>query len=342
MDDRALAAQVLLSGVDGKGALSAAMEALLRAIPVGGIVLFRYNLDVEKEAVRGFLRDCSRLIGDGAPEGFTIPPLVAVDHEGGAVHRFGPGVERLPPAASFWDMAQKEGKGYALESIEEGAYRSGVELRDLGITMNLAPVAEVLNGDNRLFLGDRSYGPEADFVAAAAAAFVRGMERGGVFCVPKHFPGNSGADPHRETALLEGDGETLDTMIRPFAALIRNTNPSALMVSHVVVPAWDAERSASLSPQVIGRLRDGLAFTGVILADDFSMGAVRGSGKNPGETAVEAINAGVDMVMAWPMDLAHIHGALFSAVEEGSIPRERLRDAAEHILFEKIRRGLIP
>jgi beta-N-acetylhexosaminidase len=343
MDNRALAAQTLLSGVDGKGALSPAMETLLESVPVGGIVLFKYNLDTGKDEIRGFLRECSELIGGGVPGGIPIPPFVAVDHEGGSVHRFGPGVERLPPAASFWDMAQKEGRGYALKSIEAGAYRSGAELRDLGITMNLAPVAEALNGENRLFLGDRSYGPDADFVAAAAGAFVRGMERAGVFCAPKHFPGNSGADPHRERALLEGGRETLDAGVRPFAALIRETNPSALMVSHAVVPAWDAERSASLSPSVIGQwLRGDLAFTGIILADDFSMGAVAGSGKSPGEAAVEAINAGVDMVMTWPMNLAQIHGALVSAAEDGRIPRERLLDAAEQVLFEKIRRGLIP
>jgi beta-N-acetylhexosaminidase len=131
-------------------------------------------------------------------------------------------------------------------------------------------------------------------------------------------------------------------MIRPFAEAIRNHSPSAVMVSHVIVPAWDAGHNASLSPPVIRQwLREELGFKGVILADDFSMGAVSALGIDSGEAAVAAINAGADMVMTWPMNLAGSHGALLSAVEEGRLPRERLREAAEYILFEKIRSGLM-
>jgi beta-N-acetylhexosaminidase len=341
MDDRILAAQVLMTGIEGNGVLSRPMRELLTAVPAGAVMLFAYNLETGEEGIRSLLAECSALIAGGiSPQG--VVPFIAVDHEGGSVNRFGTGIGRLPPAASYWDMAQKEGTRRALGAITEGAYRAGRELRDLGITLNLAPVAEVLDGQNRLFLGDRSYGPDADFTSAAVIRFMEGMERAGVSCVLKHFPGNTGTDPHGGVPVLPGGRAVLDLMIRPFAEAIRNHSPSAVMVSHVIVPARDAGRNASLSPLIIREwLREELGFRGVILADDFSMGAVSALGIDSGEAAVAAINAGADMVMTWPLNLAGSHGALLSAVEEGRLPRERLREAVEHILAEKIRSGLM-
>ncbi|MDR3334753.1 MAG: glycoside hydrolase family 3 protein [Treponema sp.] len=349
MDDQLLAGQVLMTGIDGNAVLGETMEDLLQASPPGGIMLFKYNLDAEKDRVRFFLEACSALIAaaacpEPAPGGETgIAPFIAVDHEGGQVFRFGPEVGRLPAAVSFWETAQSAGRDYALHAVEEGAYRSGQEIRDLGITMNLAPVAEILDEENGLFLDTRSYGPDPVFVEAAAAAFIRGMEAAGIACVVKHFPGNTGADPHSGRAVLSVDGEVLDRMVQPFAALIHRVKPSGMMVSHIVVPAWDGEHNASLSPRVIQDwLRGSLGFTGILLADDFSMGAVAVFGLSPEDAAVEALNAGIDMVMTWPRNLSTVHGAILAAVQEGRLPRERLRQAVERILFEKIRYGLVP
>jgi beta-N-acetylhexosaminidase len=337
MEDRLLAAQVIMAGIDGNGSLGEPMKVLLRAAPAGGIMLFGYNLKAEKQDIRPFLEALSDLIAESG-----IVPFIAVDHEGGSVHRFGTAIERLPPPFFFWDMAQNEGKEYALKVVEESARRSGGELRALGITMNLAPVAEVLTGENRPFLEDRSYGPDAAFEEDAAAAFIRGLSAAGIVCVVKHFPGNTGIDPHRAVPVLAGDRKTLDRMIRPFAGLIRREAPSALMVSHGIVPAWDEKQNASLSaPLIRGWIREDLGFTGIVLADDFSMDAVAALGFSPEAAAVEALNAGVDMVMTWPKDLKSLHSAIMEAVTRGVLSRERLQEAAEHILFEKIRYGLI-
>jgi beta-glucosidase-like glycosyl hydrolase len=127
------------------------------------------------------------------------------------------------------------------------------------------------------------------------------------------------------------------------AALIRSGIP-ALMVSHVLVPARDPmpNRIASLSPVVIGEwLRSELGFTGIVVADDFSMGAAAVSLFNPEEAAVAALNAGVDMVMTWPANLAAIHAAILAALREERLSRDRRLEAAERIIYEKIRRGII-
>jgi beta-N-acetylhexosaminidase len=344
LDDRTLAAQVILTGIDGKGVLGDTIKALLNRVPAGGIVLFRYNLSVEKNRVAPFLAEVSAAasVRGTLPEGaVTIPPFIAADHEGGQVHRFGEGVSRLPAPAVYWDMAGTRGWDVALSSLESAARSSGRDLRSLGLTMNLAPVAETLTRENRAFLDSRSYGPNPVFVEKAAAAFIRGMEAGGISCVVKHFPGNTGADPHTGAVTLGADREELDRMIAPMAALIRSEIP-AVMASHALVPARDPVRIASLSPVVIGTwLRGELGFTGIVLADDFSMGAAAAFALSPEAAAVDALKAGVDMVMAWPGNLTAIHAAILKALKEGRLDRKRLEEAAERILYEKMRRGVI-
>ncbi|MDR2052809.1 MAG: glycoside hydrolase family 3 protein, partial [Treponema sp.] len=174
LDDRVLAAQVLLTGIDGKGSLDNGMRALLRRIPAGGIMLFRYNLSIKKTGIAPFLK----AVSDTVSAGGGVVPFMAVDHEGGYVHRFGDGVARLPAPLAYWEKARTGEEGRAggntrqevLAGLEEDAFRSGEEIRGLGITLNLAPVAEVLTDGNRAFLDDRSYGPDAAFVEAACAA----------------------------------------------------------------------------------------------------------------------------------------------------------------------------
>jgi beta-N-acetylhexosaminidase len=113
------------------------------------------------------------------------------------------------------------------------------------------------------------------------------------------------------------------------------------MMSHAVVPAWDPALPASLSPAVMGTwLRGELAFPGLILADDFSMGAASDYG-TPAEAAVAAIIAGADMVMAWPKDLAATHAAILAALRSGALPRSRLVEAAAQVLRVKLEYGIL-
>jgi beta-N-acetylhexosaminidase len=311
------------------------MRSLLERIPAGGIMLFRGNLDSSKAEVKRLLSETSNLVSAGS----GIPPFMAVDHEGGLVHRFGAGVEKLPSAYSFWELVQKEGRSAALANAETLYRRSALEIRELGITMVLAPVAEILNGDNDAFLETRSYGPDADFTQAAASVFVKSMEAAGIASVVKHFPGNSAADPHLGVSVLNAEKAALDEMVKPFAALIRDLKAPALMVSHAAVPALDGRKNSSLSRAVIqGWLREELGFEGIALADDFSMGAV--PGLSPGTAAVEALNAGIDMIMVWPADLFSVHASILKALDDGRLSRDRLREAAGRIIAAKLRCGL--
>jgi len=334
LDDRLLAAQVLICGIDGRGKLPTHMEELIAEFPPGGVMLFRYNLNTENDAIRVLLAETVSLVRNKA----GIPPFMAVDHEGGTVNRFQRGVVTLPAASVYWELFLAEGREVALAKIEEDSLRAGREISGLGINMNFAPVAEYITGDNRGFLESRSYGPDPSFTADAAGAFVRGMRRAGVLCVVKHFPGSAGPDPHYSPSVINGDRTELDRLVFPFAQVF-NHGARAVMIAHSSVPAMDSE-IASLSPVVMGNwLRGDIGFDGLIISDDFIMAAA-GNG-SPEEAAIRSIAAGSDMVLVWPANLKHTHTTFISAIEEGRLSRERLRAAAARIIYEKLKMGFI-
>jgi beta-N-acetylhexosaminidase len=202
-------------------------------------------------------------------------------------------------------------------------------------------VAEYLNDDNRDFLGSRSYGPDPVFTAKAAEAFIRGMECAGVLCVIKHFPGSAGRDPHLYPSVLKGGRTELDVLTSPFTALFQS-GTRAVMVAHSLVPELD-NQIASLSKVIMeGWLRRDWGFKGIIISDDFSMAAANSS-TNAGsaeEAVINSIMAGADMVLVWPPDIRRTHRAMISALEDGRLSRERLKESAVRIVSEKIRMGL--
>lgn len=340
-DDSQLAAQVIITGIDGRGGLSQAMISLLEECPAGGIMLFKYNLDADNGDVRNLIAGAADLISAGTA--VSAAPLVAVDHEGGGVNRFRPGVASLPSAASYWEMAQDKGRETAIAQIYIDSMSAGKIINDLGINFNFAPVAEYLHADNREFLEDRSYGPDPAFAAKASAAFVMGMAQAGIICAVKHFPGSSGPDPHIFPSSLQVSREKLNELTAPFFALVRDGHARAVMIAHTAVSAWDSENIASLSPEVMGGwLRQEIGFNGIIVCDDFSMAASELRGNSRPETAaVQAIAAGADMVLVWPPDLRRTHRELQAALGDGRLSRERLLDSVERIIIEKLRLGLV-
>ena len=335
LDDRLLVAQSLICGIDGKEKLPAYMKTLLEECPAGGVMLFKYNLDTDNDSIRRLLAETVSLILDES----GLPPFMAVDHEGGFVNRFLRGVAALPVASSYWELSLEEGREETLSKIEADSLSAGREINGLGINLNFAPVAEFLNDNNRDFLEYRSYGPDPLFTAEAAAAFVRGMEQAGVLCVIKHFPGSAGPDPHYSPSVLKGDRAALDSLVYPFAALINN-GARAVMVAHTSAPAVDSE-IASLSAAVMGNwLRRDLGFNGIIISDDFLMAAAAGN-RSSEESAIISIAAGADMILVWPPYIRQTHRAFLSALKDGRLSRERMREAAARIIYEKIKMGLI-
>jgi beta-N-acetylhexosaminidase len=325
------AAQVLLVGVQGRGRPSRASLALLERLPVGGVVLFGFNLPDKSADVASYSADVQDA---AARNGTGIPLIIALDHEGGSVFRFhGKGITRLPPPLEVGER----GPEYA-RLLGRAA---GEELRTLGVNLALAPIVELLRDSNKDFLGNRSYGRDAGRVDASAGAFLEGLQEGGVVSVAKHFPGNAGEDPHRKLPRLDIDMESYERDYLPRFAEAIHRGVGAVMISHVVVPLLDDTNPATLSPSIVtGELRSRLGWDGLAITDDLYMKALSAT-MPPERSAVEALRAGVDFLMlAAGSSAARIRDSIVRAVESGSLDRDRLMEAARRVIELKLAYGM--
>jgi len=317
---RTLARGVVGVGFDGSTVGAAPFDAL-RALAPGTFVLFARNA-----GSAGDLRDLvAALRATSSP-----PPLIAVDQEGGRVERIHDGVASLPPAMAVGaanDVALTERLGVLV----------GRDLARLGITVNLAPVADLASEPAATAVATRAYGDEPLHVAAHAGAFARGLERGGVAATLKHFPGHGSTDVDSHAALPRVDVAENALRARdlvPFARAIAAREASLVLVAHVVATAFDALRAASLSDAVTTRLlRDDLGFDGVTITDCLEMGAIA-AGDGTVRAAPAALAAGADIVLiSHRLDVAErVVDAIVGAVHAGTLPRARLEDAHARVL----------
>jgi beta-N-acetylhexosaminidase len=301
------------------------IEKMIRERNVGGVLLFRYNMQDEAQT-RALVSDLQRLSLETEP---SVPMFVAVDQEGGAISP-APWVTPQPSAAEIG----AHGDPSKARAVAE---QMGRELRRAGINTDFAPVVDTGFG---AAIGERSFGEDPETVSRMGAAAVAGFEAAGVISSAKHFPnhGVAVADSHLELPVVDHDLATVRSYdMPPFRAAVEAGVPM-VMVGHLVYPALDPKRPASLSPAAIRTLREELGFDGVVVTDDLAMaGASRGGA--PARAAVEAVEAGADMLVisSPPQEQADAYDAVVAAVESGEIPRRRIHASAERIL--KVKQG---
>jgi beta-N-acetylhexosaminidase len=195
--------------------------------------------------------------------------LIAIDQEGGRI-------QRLRDPWTQWPPMQRLGDTDDLEMTAAVARALAVELLDLGIGLDFAPCVDVDTNPANPIIGDRSFGSEPTRVAAHAARFVRAMQDAGVAACAKHFPGHGDTtcDSHLELPRLDHDLARLRAVeLPPFVSAIQ-AGVASIMTAHVLFPALDAKRPATLSPDVMAILREELAYDGVVFSDDLEMKAV--------------------------------------------------------------------
>ena len=263
--------------------------------------------------------------------GGAVPPLFAVDEEGGRVQRL---AGALPSLAS----ARQQASSMTTAQVEDSAARVGAALHAIGIGMDFAPDADLDGGPFGRAIGDRSFSADVGRASAYATAFAKGMERAGVVPVAKHFPGHGHAngDTDFSPAKTPPIGQMRAADLRPFAALVAAGIP-AVMVGHLDVPGLTEQgRPASLSPAAIGLLRNELGFRGLVVTDSLSMGAISGDGLSVPQAAVAALEAGADLVLFTSNgDAPPTVGAIGAAVTSGALPLVRLQEAVGRVLAVK-------
>lgn len=259
-------------------------KRLLEDYPFGGFILFTHNLKEPKQIL-----SLCRSLWETARE---TPPFIAIDQEGGRVHRL-PGPFTHFPAAALLGRKQNPDLAYRV------GLATGRELAAVGINLNFAPVLDVHSNPDNPVIGDRALSSDPRQVAALGWAIIEGLRDGGVIPCGKHFPGHgdTAQDSHLELPVVEKDLAALkEVELSPFIHSCRNRIES-LMTAHVLYPALDSAYPATLSQAIIGKLlREELGYQGVVFGDDLEMKAISKSYLLE-EAATRSVHAGVDVLM---------------------------------------------
>ncbi|WEV25460.1 glycoside hydrolase family 3 protein [Streptomyces sp. 71268] len=263
--------------------------------------------------------------------------LVAIDEEGGDVTR----------------LEVNEGSSFpgnlALGAVDDPdltravAREIGRRLAEVGVNLDWAPSADVNANPDNPVIGVRSFGADPKLVARHTAAYVEGMQAAGVATSVKHFPGHgdTAVDSHHDLPRIDADLNVLaDRDLVPFRAAVA-AGTKAVMSAHILVPALDPNRPATLSPEALhGLLRrpvadGGFGFDGLIISDAIEMKAISAAyGVERG--TVLALAAGVDAIcvgggLADEETVRRLRDALVQAVRAGELKEERLADAAARV-----------
>lgn len=317
---RGLVARLFLGGLPGP-TLDPETRRLYSEIPFAGVTLFRANAGTPA-VMRALTRDLHAL--DRA-----APPLVAIDHEGGRVHRLAPPFTHFPAAAT---VAAAD-----TSTVQAVATAMGRELAAIDIDLTFAPVLDVASNPANPIIGDRAYGTTPEAAAKHALTTFRALRATGLLTCGKHFPGHgdTATDSHLELPVVARTRRSIETTELPAFRRAVAARVPMLMTAHVHYPALDPTLPATLSPAILTRLlRRRLGFRGVIASDDLEMRAIADQW-GPGEAAVKALDAGCDLLL-----FCHRQDWLRTAVEavERAVTRGQLAEARVTDAYRRVTR----
>jgi len=288
--------RAFITGIAGAALTTAERHFVQEASPLG-LILFKRNVTTP-DAMRRLIAEFRTAVGRHAP--------VLVDQEGGRVQRLGlPHWPIYPPGAAYGAVFDRDPDA-GLRAAGLGGRLIANDLVQLGIDVDCAPVADVPAVGADPVIGNRAYGSDPAKVAALAGAFAAGLMEGGVLPVLKHLPGHgrATADSHQRLPVVTADRATLDGT--DFAAFRPLCDLPLGMTAHVVFTAVDPVAPATTSANIVKHvIRDSIGFTGLLMSDDISMGALSGS---LSERTRAAIAAGCDVVL-------HCNGVLSEMVD---------------------------
>lgn len=327
--------QRFIAHVPGTRLTYGAGRAIVEVNPAG-FILYPWNYSTADD-VRTLTSALDRFARSITP---GIGLLLCADQEGGRVRAFRfADIVSLPSAATFGRLVESTGT----QPVKAAAYLTGLQLRELGVNMNLAPVLDVFEGDPQSVIGDRSYSADTELVTQIVPAYLAGAGRAGIISVAKHFPGHgvTTIDSHVELPIVDHPQETIrETHLPPFVAAIRH-NVEVIMTAHVVFSSYDPHFPASLSRVFLRDiLRDELGYTGVVMSDGLEMGALR---NNYGldETLVRMFKNDVDLILLFVSDdVVDIVDRVEQLIATGRISEEDVDRGVRRVLALKLKHGI--
>ncbi|MBQ1172890.1 MAG: hypothetical protein IIX48_09885 [Lachnospiraceae bacterium] len=317
-----------LTDVDSVTAAGQTTEKALEQYPVGGLVYFAKNL-VDAAQTRTMLSKTQEY----ALKTQEVPLFLCVDEEGGKVTRIANN-----PSFGVKNVGDMQDITDSQRAYEAGAY-IGSYLKDLGFNFDFAPDADVLTNGGDDAIGARSFGDNPQLVASFAGAVSDGLHEYGIFSTFKHFPGHGAVkqDTHEGFAYSDKTYEQfMEAEWVPFQKA-QGFGADAVMVGHISLPdVTGDETPASLSEKMITQiLRNDLGYDGLIITDALNMGAIV-QNYSSSEAAVYAVLAGVDLLLM-PADFHEAVTGVIAAVEDGTIPKERIDEAVIRIVAAKLK-----
>ncbi len=332
--DADLVGQLLL--LSWEGSTPASASRALSAFRPGGLV-FVANASRSAKAAK-----LNAAIAAAAAELGMVPPIRAIDHEGGIVQR----IRDVPNLGSNGAFGRT--RPTDLRACERGAVHAA-QLRAMDFDMSLGPVLDVATNARNPVIGDRAYGRSAALVARLGAAYIGGLQGGGVIGSAKHFPGHgdTSVDSHLGLPVVKAGRKRLDTVeLVPFRrAMEPDVAVASIMTGHLALPRIDPVRMpVSLSrPIVTGLLREELGWDGLVLTDDMGAMDAITDGYGPGEAAVLAVAAGADLliIVRDGDNQEQARDALVRALRDGRLDRAQVEASVRRVLSAKARFGLL-
>lgn len=279
-----------------------ALENLIREEGIGGLTFFHSRhsaaANFEKRAevldVSGTLEKMIGLI-NRYQAASKIPLLVSIDGEYGLAMR----IEKTPqyPFAISLGAMQNDAENL----VEEVGYRMGLDMKKVGIHLNLAPCADVNTNPSNPVIGYRSFGTDPEKVAKLALANYNGMIKAGIAACLKHFPGHgdTAVDSHLGLPIIyKTKADLIAEELLPFQYGIAH-GVELIMVGHLAVPTLTRGKNipASISKEIITDLLKGeMGFKGLVISDALNMKAVAKHFSAPGQLELEAFQAGNDLL----------------------------------------------
>jgi len=255
-----------------------------------GVSLYRARNIASPPQVRALAAALQAARPDAEP-----PLLIALDQEGGQLQAIG------EPATAWPGNLALAATG-SVDLVRRTGAAIGLELAAMGINVNFAPVADLLDDPRNPVMGTRTFGDEPRLAGRLVAAYIRGLQSSGVAAALKHFPGHGAVagDSHHSLPVLEADAALLRSReLVPFQAGLA-AGARLVMLAHLAVPALTGDRStpATLAGEIAGNLlRSELDFDGVTITDALDMAALAAFGALP-TVAVAAAAAGNDLLLA--------------------------------------------
>jgi beta-N-acetylhexosaminidase len=333
--------QLFLIGLSSQQPMSGD-DGVIRAGHVGGVLLDGPGWD----GAIHIRQATQHLQGVAAQATMRVRLWVAGNQEGGVEGSlqafYGPGFSRIPPGIAQGQLPPAR--------LDKDAQTWGHQLKEAGVNLDLAPVADVVPATSAPSNGaigryGRELGHQPAEVASHVRAVVRGLLASGVQPTLKHFPGLGRVPDNTDTSavgITDPFMTTHDPDLEPFKAGIRAGAP-AIMVSLARYPRLDPRHQAVFSPAIMmGLLRHRLGFGGMIVSDDLGS-AVAVASLSPAQRAVRFLAAGGDVVLtSSPAEALSMETAVFHLASRHPGFSRLVFAAVRHVLAAKERAHLLP